>query len=359
MIFKKINSDSMREIKLKFFLPSDINRKIKKVESLVLKEEADSKVFVNVDKLRYISIDYLKKQIIAKTALRKKKSTVELYPLKIKKILKLLYQALFHKIKFCSNADMINVRNNLSLFYINKRFRVKVFLKTGIRDLTEFKNEYNTRKKVEKADLLHVPKLLAKSLDRAPFYFIDEIVYGEMVNWTDPRGSFILKDVLKKMWKFYQSTGIVWNSLYEKGIDIPKLVHDFRSGALDNSYSNLSIDLDKILTLEKKFIPSALIHGDLSLGNIIATSSRNYLIDWELSRHDVIIKDLYKTLIRKWELFDELNCLMSSEITNIFPREKNSALSLHEQLLLEHFLRANSSKKTLEMPYYITEYVGK
>ena len=328
------------------------------MESLLIKEKANSRVFVNINKLRYISIDYIKKRIVAKTALQKK-STVEFYPFKVKKILKLLYQMLFHKINFCSNADMISVRNNLSLFYIDKGFRVKIFLETGIRELSEFKNEYKIRKKVEKSGLLHVPKLLAKQLDHEPYFFIDEIIYGEMVNWTNPKGVFILKDVLKNMWKFYQSTGIVWNSLFETGIDIQKLVHDFRSETLDKSNSNISIDLDKILSLEKKIIPSTLIHGDLSLGNIIATSSKNYLIDWELSRHDTIIKDFYKTLIRKWELFGELNYLMSSEIANTFSIEKNSAMSLHEQLLLEHFLRANSGKKTMTMPTSIAEYVDK
>jgi len=351
---------SMKEIKFKFFLQSDVNSTIKKVESLLLKREADSNIFIKIYKLHYININSLKKSILSSRTSGRRFSIMKFYPLNVKRIFNLLYQFVFHKIRLCSFADIINIRNNLSLFYFREGIRVKAYMKTGIRNLEAFKNEYFIRKKVEEIGLLHVPKLLGENLDSEPFFFIDEIVFGKMVNWNDPKGYLILKDALKDMWKFYQFNGINWHSLREKGIDIFKLVDNFRSLIENNSKFNNNLDLDKLSSFPEKYIPSSLIHGDFSLGNIITTSSGNYLIDWELSRYDFIIKDFYKTLIRKWELFDDLNALMCSEIYQHFGDDKDSALSLYEQFILEHFLRLYNSKTNSSLlPHFITEYLEK
>jgi len=327
----------MKEKRFKFFLQSEINRTVRDVESIVLKQVVEPSIFINIDKLRYLNLNSLK-ELILKNSVKKKTSIAAFYPINLKSIFRLIRQSIFYRNEFCSSADIIQIRNNLSLFYFKEGIRVKIYMKAGVRSLEAFKNECYVRKQVENTGLLYIPRILAENFDHEPVFFVDEIVFGKTINWDDPGGTQILEQVLRDIWRFYQTNGILWSTPLEKGVDIPRLVTEFQFRFNKKLIAKPDLPLDEILSFSEKYIPSSLIHGDFSLGNIIRTSSENYLIDWELARHDFIIKDLYKTLLNKWELFDFIDNLMGSEIKQHFRNDSDCALSLYEQFLLEHFL---------------------
>ncbi len=127
---------------------------------------------------------------------------------------------------------------------------------------------------------------------------------------------------------------------------MPRIVDDLYKLTPENmEHIGNKIDVRKILDCANKKMPVSFIHGDFSLGNIIVSHDKNYLIDWELARTDFIIKDLYKVLLRKYYLFCFFNTLMSEEIKNVYETGKDNTVSLSYQFIIEHLIRLHSCKK--------------
>jgi len=250
------------------------------------------------------------------------------------------------KVEFPTSADIIIKSSNVNLFYFDKGVRVRIYMPNGIRTLSEFQNEFSIRKKVEESGLLLVPKLLDGHLKSEPYFFVDEIVFGDLLTWKHPEAKAVYRGIIPKIWNFYQSNGIVWSTLQEKGINIHDMVEDYRSAMYGSSNYMFDSNLDNIKGFDEKLIPCSLIHGDLAIDNIIITSKGNYIIDWELSKQDFIIYDFYKILmIKEWDLHEDIERLMRAEIEKCFGTKKTSALSLSEQLLLALFLVAYNAYK--------------
>jgi hypothetical protein len=229
----------------------------------------------------------------------------------------------------------------LSLFYFDKGIRLKLLLNQGSRTSQQIKNEIIIRKKIENSPLC-IPEILESNLEKTPFWFVDQLVMGEKIQWNHPKASQILIEILTNMWGFYQSTGIVWETLRNRGIDITKVVDDFciLKRKDKDIFGKTNFDLNKIRSFANKFVSSSLIHGDLSIGNVIVLGNKNYIIDWELARNDFIIRDFYKTLKARWDLYNELNEIMNKGIENYFGKDKQQVLNLEDQYLLEQFLSA-------------------
>ena len=318
----------------------DLGNLIARVESLINEKEPPANKFIFLHKsYRFLNLDSLKKSIINKWDPGVRSVHLRLHPVRVKSAFRMLYQSIFKKVKFSSSADIIIIRANVSLFYFDKGIRVKIFMPGGTRSLPEFKNEFIIRKKIEESGLLPVPKLLSSNLSSEPYFFVDEIILGDLLTSDHFKAPSIFRKIIPQMWSFYQKNGIVWSTLQEKGIDIEKIVEDYKSLKNRSSKHRFDFDLNRIKEFSKKLIPCSLIHGDLSIKNIIITSKKNYIIDWEMSRHDFIIYDFFKILITKeWNLHEDIDRLMRSEIEKRFGKDKNSALSLSEQIILAHLL---------------------
>jgi thiamine kinase-like enzyme len=102
-------------------------------------------------------------------------------------------------------------------------------------------------------------------------------------------------------------------------------------------------------------IPSSVIHGDFSIGNIIVSDGNVYIIDWELSRHDFLIRDMYKVLNANKEIFDFVDKYMQNEIQTKFPNNSSAGLTTREQYLFEKF-RRSLLKSSIKGGYDFSQY---
>jgi phosphotransferase family enzyme len=312
---------------------------IKKVESIIGRKERRPQSFISLEKKNlYINKKLLIRYLFRPVAPEVYKSHLSIYPKNIKEKLRLLNRLLFQRGKFASSADIIKISANLNLFYINRGIRVKIFVPGRVRTTEQFKNEIFIRENIKKSGLLPVPKLLDYHLNTEIYFFIDEIVYGDILPWSHPKAFSIFKRLIPRMWKYYQSNGIVWNTPEKMRIDIHKAVEDYNHLIIDSKY-NIDFDIKKIKTFSDKLIPCSIIHGDLNVENIIVTPEKYYIIDWELSRHDFIIFDFIKILLLKeWNFREDIEKLMEGEIKDSFGNYTQRVLSFSDQCLLAFFL---------------------
>ncbi|MCP3928630.1 MAG: phosphotransferase, partial [Bacteroidetes bacterium] len=174
----------------------------------------------------------------------------------------------------------------------------------------------------ETSGLINAPKLLSSNLESEPFFFTDEIIFGDLLTSIHPKTPSIFRMVIPQIWRFYQSNGIDWRTLNEEGIDLKEKIQAYKSSTTGVNCHGFKLDLDRIEEFSERLIPSSLIHGDLSIKNILVTSNKNYITDWETSRRDFIIFDFLKILLEiKWELHDDIDRLMRLEIENRFGSE--------------------------------------
>lgn len=346
----------MEETRFKSFYKSNIDKTIKRVEFALFEGDSSSvNSFIEVDKLRYINVKAYIKSYIDKIFRMKSPLLMKLIPFTIKKNFILIYRFFFQRINFQSTADVIHIRNNLSLFYLNRGYRVKIYLEDGVRSIQSFKNEYNIRKNNKPMiNLLNVPRLMDANIDNEPSFYTDEIVFGNMYNWNDKRVDAMLMNIFQDMWKFYEANGIKWVSLSERGIVTTELVSKCKE--INRSDLEPDIDVELIMSFSDRLIPVSLIHGDFSPGNIIDANGKNYVIDWEMAEHDLIVKDFYKILLKKYECYDCLDALMSNEIAQQFGSKKDKALTLYEQILMEYLLRKISGKNTPSLSPFLINH---
>ncbi len=314
----------------------ELGQLIQKVESIINRGEPKANRFIFLQKsARFLNLGSLKKTIINRWDPGVANAYLRLYPDCPKTAFRMLYQAAFKKVELFSSADVIVIRANISLFYLSKGIRVKLYMPGGVRSFAEFKNEIITRKKIEASRLINAPKLLSSNLESAPFFFADELIFGDLLTSNHPRTPSIFRMVIPQIWRFYQSNGIDWRTLNEEGIDLKEKIEAYKSSTTGVNCQGSKLDLDRIEKFSDRLIPSSLIHGDLSIKNILVTSNKNYITDWETSRRDFIIFDFLKILLeKKWDLHDDIDRLMRLEIENRFGSEKKTALSLSEQTML-------------------------
>jgi hypothetical protein len=252
-----------------------------------------------------------------------------------KNAFRMLYQMVFKKVEFFCSADVIVIRANINLFYFSKGIHVKLYLPGGVRSLAEFKNEMKRRENIEASGLIHTPRLLISNLSSEPYFFADELIVADLLTSDHPKTPSIFKFIIPQMWQFYQANGIDWRTPKEAGIDLRRKLGAYKASPRHVGGRHSDLDLNRIEQFTDRLIPSSLIHGDLTIKNILVTANKNYIIDWETSRRDLIIFDFLHILLEKrWRLYNDINHHMRLEIERRFGQEKNMALSLSEQTML-------------------------
>jgi hypothetical protein len=108
--------------------------------------------------------------------------------------------------------------------------------------------------------------------------------------------------------------------------------------------------LSFIEKLSQKTAPCSYIHGDFAIHNIIIAKNNHYLMDWELSAFDFLMRDFYRLLIiQGWDL--------ASFIEGLFQRQSvlaggasQNAMTFCEQLYLVLFLEIHGMLRDASCP---------
>ena len=129
------------------------------------------------------------------------------------------------------------------------------------------------------------------------------------------------------MFSYYIENGISWRGFNE--------IHPNATGKiLDLTDSQ---DFPNKDIVYKEIICSS-VHGDLSLGNVIASAEGVYIIDWELSRHGSVIDDLFKIMQNKPILTEKIESFFVEQRKKVAKTELINAATFSEHLALGSFV---------------------
>lgn len=237
---------------------------------------------------------------------------------------------------FHSEADIIHVRNNLSLCYFEKRIRAKILL-GGKRKATNVDNEYRVVNALTQCcPELKIPKIKVPLKLASPTYFCDELVNksGRRVSgrWVDDQP--VISEMFAELVKLYYCIGIETVLLRDNKPEIyDRILNDFSSFNVDPSMSKSDL---KIL-FGKKMIVSQT-HGDFSIGNVMTTKSGVVIVDWELSKRHFIADDFRKTL-------------------RAYPQSKQFLENCFEELLQHAEIACASDRGTFEEQLLLNEFM--
>jgi hypothetical protein len=324
-IFWVINIVVINKIlKFKSFDYDSINNLLSYVRD-EYEDSSKSSLYFEIDKLRYVSLSSFFKCIFNKNC---KLSLI--IPITFRKVVKLLRLVLSGKcIIFSSNSDIVHIRNNLSILYLDSNIRIKLFINGGSRDVKDIINEICIRKKIQhKSQHLMTPQFLKSFNHGGMVGYMDRIVFGSTSSWNDHSSDYISQRLVDMILIHYGQQGVVWRQLRQ---DFPSLYNRISKTSKDNKINNI---------LDKK-IACSLIHGDLSLGNVIVDDKDDiYIIDWELSMFGPIVCDLLKIMTNKPFIIPEVKKFLNKESENNKQNGGNMA-SFNEQLSLAYFIRDN------------------
>lgn len=238
---------------------------------------------------------------------------------------------------FHSEADVIHVRNNLSVCYFEEGIRAKILL-GGKRNKSDFDNECRVVSEItRRCPQVKVPKMQIPLDQVGVTYFCDELVVnsGRRVTgrWTDDRP--VITEMFAELVKIYCCMGLETIVLRDTK---PKIYDQVVKGSASLKVpSTMSIDHLKNL-FGKKMIVSQT-HGDFSIGNVITSQSGVVIVDWELSKRHIIADDFRKTL-------------------KTYPESKNFLTECFEQLIQHAGLKCPSQWATFEEQLLLNEFMS-
>ena len=298
-----------------------------KIDNLLKKIRNDfedsnkSGYYIEVDKLRYVRLRSIFENIFFKN--NKLNFIVKI---SLRRAVKLLWMITSWKVvKFSSNSDLIHIRNNLSVIYLDRSIRVKFFIDGGNRSLKNIKNEIEVRKKLQQnSQNLMVPELL-NVINNGMIGYVERVIYGSTISWDQDSSDVLTRRILKIMLENYSSNKVSWCSVK---IKFPDLYNYFSKSNNDS----------KVNSLLNKNIACSNIHGDLSLGNVIIDNKDDfYIIDWELSIFGPIVYDLFKIIMHKPFIIPALKFYLNEQLENNNQNIKNSA-TFDEQLTIARLI---------------------
>jgi hypothetical protein len=240
-----------------------------------------------------------------------------------------MYKLLFGtRVYLRSDAEVIHIRNHLSVFFLGIAVRVKAYIPGGVRSGDDLINEWNIRIKNQlNHPKLRVPKLIKLVNKEHIIFYLDEVIHGERVNWDSHKSDDVSTLLLDGMIEYYDGSGICWrdfNELY------PLAANKLSNLSESETPPNRSSIHKKILCSE--------IHGDLSLGNVILAADGVYVIDWELAKHGSVIGDLYKIMLKKPALVTKVERFFDRHKTEDIWNDDVKA-TFSEHLILESFVK--------------------
>jgi hypothetical protein len=190
-----------------------------------------------------------------------------------------------------TSADVVHVRNHLSVFFTDTGVRVKGVVPGGVRGAESLIREYAVREHVSAVQpSLGVPRLLGLVTEGPVTYLKDEIVDGVVHSWSSPLAHAAMARVVERMLALYEASGITWSSIAESLPDWQR--------TLTWASERRPADRDLMDRIKDRRAPVCIRHGDLSLGNVLVGRDSEWIIDWEKSDRGLLTGDLHKTLRR-------------------------------------------------------------
>ena len=316
-----------KNTRFKLFCQMSINDSLVFIEQEINRQKKTS-YYIEIDKLRYVRISSMFNCIS-----NYKNCNLKLLVLfSINKIIKLFFLVLSGKVvKFYSTADILHIRNNLSVFYLDDMIRFKFFISGGVRGPENIKNEIAFFKKNQNTKLnLVMPRLLNKYDKNGFLGYSDSVILGRPIDWSSKESNSMTKSLLNIMLNFYADNGVEWCSIKER---FPVLYQEL----VDKS----QFDRGNILEILEKKIACSIIHGDLSLGNtLMDNAGKFYIIDWELSVFGSIVYDLVKVIAHKPFTMEIVESFINENIDRSKLNSSNVS-SLSEQFKLAKFIKKN------------------
>lgn len=326
----------MTNTSFKSFKLEQINKVLIEINQMFFIETFKG-LYVEVDKLRYVRVTTLFTSLISFRRHRRA-DIVTLLSLSGRRILKILwYLATWNTYSFPSNADVIHIRNNMSTFYFQNRVRVKAYVSGGIRTREDLVNEYKIRQELEQSKSnVKVPQVLDFVHNEKSICYIDEIIIGKGIGWSAPGSTEIAGRLVDIIFSFYREKGLRLLSLNDIA---PRVVDE-----LQISLNNDGIHNTLLLKIAKKKMIFSMLHGDLSLGNVILKGSELYVIDWELAAFGPVIYDLFQIITRKPVLWKKIEQHTEDYLSSLEEIDKYEVASLEEQFEIVSFMKEYSIK---------------
>lgn len=258
---------------------------------------------------------------------------------------------LFNRVYLPCTADIVLLRKNLSLFYFNSGIRIKVETTPPNIPVQTLTREYDIRRNVERMGCLKIPPIVEGHLDGAPLFFMDQIIEGDVFSWRDSGAQDTFRRLIPNVWEYYQLTGIHWKTPQENGHDTRRLIGEYEHALKAHPEIMFPFDLKRIEDFHKQQMPCTRIHGDLVIHNIIVSDAGDFLLDWEMSVFDYLIRDFHRLLIiPDWTLDDVISPLMKLEIDSQRSKRGGTFLSFSDQLYFILFLEIHRMLTTTHYP---------
>ena len=274
------------------------------------------------------------------------------YPLNIKEHLRWVKRCFCNSFVLPCNADVILLRANMSLFYLKEGVRIKIGVGNPDRPVHALKTEYELRKRAEQMNFIKVPALLQGRFDDEPFFFMDEVMPGRLLAWKDQETEDVFRRLIPSLWKYYQAVGIQWVTPGERGDDVDRIIDDYIQALKGLPDISFPFDVKKIKGFRNRRLPCTQIHGDIAIHNVIVSAAGDYLLDWESSTYDYLMRDFYKLLIIDgWRLDRQIFSLMETEMDQQADVDRGTLLPFREQLYWVLFLAIHTMLTTPSYPY--------
>lgn len=311
----------------------------------------ENRYFLTRSNGQFIKVSSFKQRNALSSRLQSANRDLSLHPPDMKEHLRWRKRCLFDTVIFPSAADIILLRANISLFYLVDGIRIKIDTGNPVRSADALKVEYSLRKQVERLNILKVPRLLEGRFDQNPPFFIDEVISGRLLTWKDRDAESVFRRVIPDMWKYYQAMGIRWMTPGECGDDLARVIREYTQSLARDPEIHFPFDVKKIEAFGGRKLPCTQIHGDLAIHNILVSSKGDYLLDWESSTFDYMMRDFYKLLIIEgWSLDRQIRPLMEKEMARQPRSAREHLLALNDQLYWILFLETHHMLTTPSYP---------
>lgn len=243
------------------------------------------------------------------------------------------------RIRGNTSAQAVCVASNARAFYVDGGYTIKVYLEGRRRRVEHLVNEIETRVKLEPLRSLNLPTIRHYDVQGHPPFIAEDMIWGRRCRRSDARQ--IYAELLPQLARTYRQHGIVYRPV-DQVIQQDRLIKHLTQ-ALDmvrwNSRWCSRLNFLQVavqLVARRETIPCSFGHGDLSLKNILLSSSGAiYLVDWELAGESPIIFDLHKllrALPNGWAVAEQFLAELNS------PPTARSSMSCGRQRLLSAFV---------------------
>jgi len=223
-------------------------------------------------------------------------------------------------------AARVRVKHNVLAFYPQNQMICKYWLASGARPVTALQTEATTLRSIHESGLFRVPRVIADNtnheLFKVPALWLQE-VSGRTP--TPPMHKRVALKLARLLISWYEHNKVEFTqaSIFESPthLSLEKYLAGY-GWSVDEAEVIVAAEI--ALRKAGESIPISMIHGDASPGNVLLDDSGEItVIDWELSRRDLVAIDLaslssiggyeIRDLFEQWLLFYKREDMLSPD----------------------------------------------